>query len=306
MPITPQFIARGLAAMLLLAYPLAWGQIIYPVNGFQFLPLFPPTVIALAALAAICCGYNRIRANRHAARYILLLSGILLLLVPIHMLTAPTPSWGQYLPALLAGTLPLCCYFYAAELAVLLVPLMTLTWIMAVLVSLREYFLPPYRMYGVPGNYNWNATLIAVTGIFVLYALYRKTERCRRWRRLAIMAVPGLISLAIIYGCGSRGTWVGLGAALLLVVMVKWRRYRPWVLGLAAAAGIAAYATLLFFPTQLEHYFGDDVRIFLWQGDSALIRDHWLIGTSPARFENTFAAYIPEKYYLGRFTAARH
>jgi len=301
-----KIIAGLMVAAFLLMYPLAWMQVIEPVNGFQFLPLFPPFVMVMMAGAACLYNGRKLFDNLNNARYVLITTAAFFIVGLCQLFTHSFYNADQYLSSLTWCVFSLFFYLYAAESIAIMPMVMALIWCGTVMVSIRELFMPRQILFGVPGNYNWNATLLAVSAIFLLHYLYGRLSALSIWRRLVVLVFPAGLTLLLIYWCGSKGTWAGLAAGLLLYVIAVLRRYRRVLIGVAIAVGIGGYACLLFYPSLVEKVIRDDVRVSLWQGCSALIRDHWLTGTSPAGFESAYAEYIPEEYYLNKHAAARH
>lgn len=122
----------------------------------------------------------------------------------------------------------------------------------------------------------------------VVLALFlpRDTERWRRWRwAYALLAVPIAAGMITSF---ARGAWLGVAAAMVVVVLVT--RNRWLLIGLGVLA-VALIPILYLFRgvERLFSLFGSESgtgtsRIIIWQGALRVIRDHRLTGIGLDQF----------------------
>ena len=163
------------------------------------------------------------------------------------------------------------------------------------------------RFYGLPGNWNWNATLIALTLPFLCFGIYRyfrKHDKVSFWLS-AFVAFGGV---ALILYCQSKGTVLALIIACCSILILRYWRKMPWVYWLRTGIFLVVIGIILLwiFAEQLFIVFREDQRFFLWSGALGLIRENLWFGCGPDLFESAYAPHIPISYYLGRLVATLH
>ncbi|MHB9140089.1 MAG: O-antigen ligase family protein [Victivallaceae bacterium] len=139
------------------------------------------------------------------------------------------------------------------------------------------------------------------------------TKLCRHFKLSPLAAklniIVAVLSIYYIYLCDSKGVWVALFVALLLFYCVQGRnrllrRMLLWGV-IAVLAG-----TLIFLylggSSQAGAFMMRDVRMQLWSGTLALIRDNLFLGVGQPLFESAYASYNPVEYYLSFFATDRN
>lgn len=158
--------------------------------------------------------------------------------------------------------------------------------------------------YGVPGNWNWNAALIAVALPFFIYNSF--SQRCRFLYTSGMLLIIGGIYL--IFYCESKAVLLALTVSVFTVLLIRyWRKCPPaWWIRAGAFFIVVSILLLLLFKNYAVNALGEDQRLFFWEGALALIKRHWVIGCGPELFESAYAPYIPLDYFGGRLVSVSH
>jgi O-antigen ligase len=128
------------------------------------------------------------------------------------------------------------------------------------------------------------------------------------WRRrlYALACLPLFLALALTF---SRGAYLGVIAAALVVAwLVGRRRMALAVGGLAAAGGLVllADAALHFLPGRIGGLGSTLLRLGLWRSSLAMLRDHPVFGVGLDQFLPQYEFYIEPGNDYERFTAHPH
>lgn len=147
----------------------------------------------------------------------------------------------------------------------------------------------------VPGGTAGNQVIVGgwLAVCVALAAAGASAER-RPWRRaLAAAAAIGALGLGL---AGSRGAWVGVAAALAVLLLARRER---WMAVLSAAVlGVMLLAAVLgggesaekLAPSRVVQGSGA-ARIEIWRSTAALVADWPLLGAGPGRFLYVFPRY---------------
>jgi len=146
-----------------------------------------------------------------------------------------------------------------------------------------------YKLSFIPaGLYNWLPRLVSDTvhpnvmaGALVIliplllgWLLFAWGDRARG-ERMGLLLAVGFMLLVLLL-TKSRGAWIGLAAALVVLVWLRWH-WSALVLGLAAAwtvwAASLGWSTLLEVLTAYEALSGLEIRLEIWSRGLYMIRD---------------------------------
>ncbi|MDD5599736.1 MAG: O-antigen ligase family protein, partial [Victivallaceae bacterium] len=158
--------------------------------------------------------------------------------------------------------------------------------------------------YGIPGNRNWNAALIAATLPFLVYNVF--SLRYRFLYFIAILIMLGGIFL--LFYCESKAVFLALIISAATIFMTRYWRKWTWFFWLRAGVFLIIVSSLLLviFKGSIFNILKEDQRLFLWSGVLGLIKQHLWIGCGPEFFESAYAPHIPVDYYLGQLVSVRH
>jgi O-antigen ligase len=165
-----------------------------------------------------------------------------------------------------------------------------------------------YHYTGLPGNWNWNATLITTCTPFLVFLLYMRIKKIYGVRPAVIVSLfPVLFSLAIMTKCASKGQMLALLASIGVIVFCQVSfRIKKLLIGSGAVFGII-FLILLFTAgkSRFDNFVATDVRVPIWRGTINLIQDNLMYGTGMSRFESEYAPYQPLEYFLCKDAAER-
>lgn len=303
------FLSTVFFLLLLLAYPLGFGKVLFgSMPYFGDVPLFDLNALPFFAVALIFLrpGFlSGLWRKDGLSRGLLLATGAGILLAAVQQFRLPGPP-DRFCIALFYLLLPLAgcawadCWkrqlpFFFAGLALI-----------TLIINFNEFFhkLEPI---GLSGNWNWNQTLLAISLPFPFLLL------CRKHARLVILtaASSAVFLLWLLFPHNtSRAVILAVpGAALLLLCSRFGSNSRIRVLPaiLVAAGGVALFLTVMLAPpAPIAAELNADSRIQLWRGAFDLVNNNILFGVGPGRFEDVIPHYLPEDYFRTPFVADRH
>lgn len=130
-----------------------------------------------------------------------------------------------------------------------------------------------------------NLGLLFDRSIVLWAALCLLARRRRLWWPLALIFVPALI---FTY---SRGAWLAIVIAVLLLLCVLFPWGRWLALGLLVLAGLVAVGggAYVVHAFQAGHAGTIEQRLKIWKSAGAMIRDHPVLGVGPDNFIHYFA-----------------
>ncbi len=303
------FLSTVFFLLLLLAYPLGFGKVLFgSMPYFGDVPLFDLNALPFFAVALIFLrpGFlSGLWRKDGLSRGLLLATGAGILLAAVQQFRLPGPS-DRFCVALFYLLLPLAGCAWAdcwkRQLPFFLAGLALITLI----INFNEFFhkLEPI---GLSGNWNWNQTLLAISLPFPFLLL------CRKHARLVILtaASSAVFLLWLLFPANtSRAAIIAIpGAALLLLCSQLGATSRIRVLPaiLVAAGGVALFLIVMLAPpAPFAAELNTDSRIQLWRGAFDLVNNNILFGVGPGRFEDVIPHYLPEDYFRTPFVADRH
>jgi len=293
----------------LLFYPLVWGRVLtgrLPYWGE--LNLFTPGLIAL-----LCCSLLLFNSktlfdffSHRAARMIGMTFGFILLISLIQLIICYDGQINYLWSSVYWIAIPLFCAVNRRQVEKYLSPFMILLGLATVIQALQEFRFGNL-LYGIPGNWNWNATLIAVTFPFICLGVYRYF---RKYDKILPYLITFLVlaGIALILYCESRAAVLGLIVACCsILILYYWRKF-PLVYWLRVGMFLAVIGIILLglFKEQVFVILEDEQRLFLWRGAFGLIEQNLWFGCGPELFESAYAPHISADYYFGRLVTARH
>ena len=160
---------------------------------------------------------------------------------------------------------------------------------------------------GLPGNWNWNASLILVCTPFLLYEIYLHRDQLGGKTMGRILSgVVLAISLILFLKSNSRGAVLVLAvAAMIILFVLADSRRRKWILFGGCGLFFAAVAALLFvFPEKLVPLMSSEIRPALWESSLQMLKD-FPFGVGAESFEDRFIPYKTLEYFMNPHAALR-
>jgi putative inorganic carbon (hco3(-)) transporter len=185
-------------------------------------------------------------------------------------------------------------------------------------------FMRAYGTFNQPNPYAGYLGYLAPVAASLAIGGLGRWSTTRRTRDFWLFITCGAAALAFVAGIGmswSRGAWLGLGAGLLAVIILRSRRYAPVI---AAAVAVLVVALVLFgtawLPNSVTRRLSDlglysaDVdlahvevtddnfavleRLGHWQAGTAMFNDHPWLGVGVGNYGAAYPTYAPPHFYL--------
>ena len=272
------------------------------------------TIVLVTAGTALLFSQRVMAVYDHLPRGLLIAGGILLGIGVWHGLRHA----GQYSAAetgelFLSVAVPFCVCVFAREFKCLLPWYLTLFWLIDVVLGFVQYYGLHWFLFGLPGNINWNAALLAVTAPFAILTAWKWCPSEENWsvnslwRIGTFLLVTGVTIWQIVL-TDSRGTLLGIAAAGLLWVFLKLgHRARRLILFAVLALAIVGSIWFVFFASHeriLENLSRDE-RVFLANTTMSMIAEQPEIGFGAPSFEQEYLAFRRPEFFSMRHSAVR-
>lgn len=310
MPINEKKLSRAAqvktaAAWLLLSLPLAvhplfWVRVFSArVVAWDRVTLFSLSAMALVAVAVLMLtGLSELRRQCASSK----LNLLLVLFAAALLVQSLTRSFciGRRLEPeeWFLPLMPLAGMALSREIMRILPRWGTL--VLGVLIAFTVRF--PFYI-GLPGNWNWNLSLLAVL-LPAPILLWRGRPRQFWIPVLASSVFLGVFS-AFNPQLAPRGVIVGVivaSAALWLTWKLP-QRQRIFITIIGGAAGIAMFFSIWLGPADSSIR---SSRFWLWRGSVELAMKNGAFGCGAGQFEREINPYLPHEYYFSDFATNLH
>lgn len=138
----------------------------------------------------------------------------------------------------------------------------------------------------------------------VLAALIFWFSAKKTYQKILLLMAYCLL-LVVLYFTFSYGAWLGLGAALVFIIIYFWRLKIITGKQLLAIGSLCLFLGLIFISCQLNSEKLNNLfssprsswqsRLMVWQAAGEILKDNWLIGIGPGLFQEHYLAY--QKYF---------
>ena len=302
------------AVFLFLAVLMVCPGMLLCVPSWSFRFFETGTIVLVAAGAALLFPQRILDVYDHLPRGLLIAGGILLGIGVWHGLRHS----GQYSAAemgelFLSVAVPFAVCVFARELKRLLPWYLTLFWLIDVVLGFVQYYGLHWFLFGLPGNINWNAALLAVTAPFAILTAWKWCPSEENWsvnalwRNGTLLLVAGLTVWQIAL-TESRGTILGIGAAGSLWVFLKLghrgRRLTLFASLTAVIVGSLWFAFIIPHDRILENLSRDE-RVFLANTTMNMIAEQPEIGFGAPSFEQEYLRFRRPEFFSMRHSAVR-
>lgn len=286
-----------LVAALFASYPVA----LFVPMGTRFSLVFHLAAPWFAILTLVATAYLAItplpRAGRRAVPRRLGVVLVLWLYVALHVAAASAGRTADlFRIADTAGLVVLTALFAVGPRRLLPRRLdLLLLWLWcAQVVHCGFQALAGYEPVALAGNRNWAATLVAVLAPWACFALRRLGGPRRGMNaplaRILLQSAVVVVSLAIVYACHCRATWLGIALYALVLFMLKPCSWLGRVLLLTSLA-LVALGVIISAPEKVANAIESDIRIPLYASTLRMISEHPYLGVGPGNFGREFVAY---------------
>lgn len=291
-------------------YPLLYPGIIFPMEYQSLLILFAPGTLSLLAVVLCFTDSKKILMLFRCNILLTVLIGVVAGGCFLHYWLIPNYKFDYILSSLIWISVP--CFVALNHRAFE----KTIPYFLALLAFLNliqssKEALSNTLLYGIAGNWNWNGALIVISTPFLMLIIiklcryFKLNPLAAKWLNIII----AVLSIYYIFLCDSKGVWVALFVAALVFYCVQGRnRLLRRMLLWSAVAGLAGTLIFLYLggSSMVGAFMLRDVRMQLWAGTLALIRDNLFLGVGQPLFESAYASYNPVEYYLSFFATDRN
>ena len=160
-----------------------------------------------------------------------------------------------------------------------------------------------YLAQGTFAHHNYFGQFMMVSFIFTLSLVFY--QPLRKYRGFFILNFA-LILVALVYST-SRGSWLALAIAVMLFLLIKFRKYMKWLL--ISAVGFFAVLSLLVFVFKDSYLIGrllsigslgaNSDRLFLWDAAFTALKGSPIFGISPGNLPLMEQIYQNLQYTYG-------
>lgn len=211
---------------------------------------------------------------------------------------------GYYRPeylglSLLWVTIPAFAAVYRNDLERKLPVFLGIFWLFNVIICCLSESLIGV-MFGITGNWNWSATLMAVSLPFALRCV---PLHCKG--RKIYLAVICLITLFLLYYLQSRALVVSVAVTGAFWLFLKFRKFRiPMFAAAVISVAIAGFFAFRVFPEQTNNFLKREIRVEIWKGTLNMIKAY-PAGAGVVTFENSFIPFRTEEYFKNKHCSIR-
>ena len=306
--------AMTAAAFIFLAALLVCPGMLLCVPSWSFRFFETGTIVLAAAGTALLFPQRVMDVYDHLPRGLLIAAGILLGIGAWHGIRHA----GQYNAAetgelFLTVAVPFGVCVFAREIKRLLPWYLTLLWMIDVVLGFVQYYGLHWFLFGLPGNINWNAALLAVTAPFAILTAWKwcpsedNWSVNALWRNGTALLILGTTVWQIAL-TDSRGTILGAATAAALWGFLKLgRRERRLTLFAVLTAAIVGSLWFAFFVPheRILNELSRDERVFLANTTMNMIAERPEIGFGAPSFEQEYLRFRRPEFFSMRHSAVR-
>lgn len=306
--------AKTAAVFIVLAVLLVCPGMLLCVPSWSFRFFETGTVVLAAAGAALLFPRRVLSVYGHIPRGLVIAGAGLLGIGIWHGIRHA----GQYNAAetgelFLSVAAPFAVCVFARELKRLLPWCLTLLWLIDVVLGFVQYYGLHWFLFGLPGNINWNAALLAVTAPFAILTAWKWCPSEDNWsvNSLWRIGTGGLVAGVTVWQIAltdSRGTVLGIAVAGALWVFLK-LEHRGRRLTLFAVLSLAIVGSVwfaFFVPHgRILDELSRDERVFLANTTMSMIAEQPEIGFGAPSFEQEYLRFRRPEFFSMRHSAVR-
>ena len=290
-----------LLSLPLVVYPLFWVRFFRSrLVAWDRVTLITLPVLALfAAAVLLLTGFSRLRRKCASSGLDLLL--VLFAAALLVLSLARSLYFGRRLEPeeWFLPLMPLAGMALSREVLRILPRWGTLVLGVLIVFTLR---FPDYCI-GLPGNWNWNLSLLAV--LIPAPFLLRGMKAKRFWIPVAASAVFLLVFSVLKPALAPRGVIVGaiVASGALWLLWKLPRRQRIFITILGGAAGVAMLLSVWLGPADPAIR---SSRFWLWRGSVELALKNGVFGCGAGHFEREIPPWLPKEYFFSEFATDLH
>ena len=293
----------------LLFYPLSWSRLFLgrmPYWGEFY--AFTPGIFSLAVFVVLLSAPKTFTSffSSSFARFSGVLFAVFGVIASLQILLFHPGNINYLWSSLYWSVIPLFCAVNQKNIERILPYFMAFIALATLTLSCNYIFLNDECL-GLPGNRNWNGSLIAVTFPFISYLFYKYLGKINKvW--IFGTFILALVGIVLMVFCESKAALLSLVIAAGFILVLRYWYKIPlayWIRG-GFLLLIMTIILLVLFKNQVVGLIEEDQRIPLWDGVIGLIKNYPVTGCSPELFESAIAPHMSEDYYFGRFASIRH
>ncbi len=306
--------AMTAAAFIFLAALMVCPGMLLCVPSWSFRFFETGTIVLAIAGTALLFPQRVMTVYAHLPRGLIIAAGVLLGIGVWHGIR----HTGQYNAAetgelFLSVAVPFCVCVFTRELKRLLPWYLTLLWVIDVALGFVQYYGLHWFLFGLPGNINWNAALLAVTAPFAILTAWKWCHFEGSWSANSLWRIGsgGIVVGVTIWQIAltnSRGTVLGIAAAgaLWVFLKLKHRERRLTLFAVLTAAIVGSLWFAFFIPHErILDELSRDERVFLANTTMNMIAEQPEIGFGAPSFEQEYLKFRRPEFFSMRHSAVR-
>lgn len=202
--------------------------------------------------------------------------------------------------------LPLFGYVFRDALMRLMPYFLSLLWVANIVLSYIEIYKYKTIPFGIPQNVNWNASLLVVTTAFFIFLIFR-IFKSSRFLAALLSGIIFIIFIIPFLKCDSRGAYLGLAVAVIVMMLLKMKRSsrKIAVYAILATGLITSMLLIVSFKDNIAYIIKNDERPFFAKAAIEMIADEPFAGCGAPSFEQEYLKYRTADYFRLRLCADR-
>jgi len=293
----------------LLFYPLVWPRLF--TGRLEFwgeVNLFTPALLAILCYSLLLFDVKALSAffSSRPARLVGA-AFVFILFVSLIQLVICYPGYLKYWwSSVYWIAVPLFCAVNRREIEKYLPFFLTVLGLATLFQTSQELVFKRSPV-GIPGNWNWNASLIAVSVPFICYIIYKYSRRYYKVS-LPVAALLLIAATGLMFLCKSKAAILGLIIACGVLLILRYWKKIPGIywFRLGILFVVLGMIFLYLIRERIFIYLKNDQRLLLWGAALDLIGQKPWIGCGSDIFESFYGPCIPAAYYWGKLVSIRH
>ncbi len=283
-------------------YPLAWIRMFDFSNSIDRWFVFEGVEISI--LSCFCVGFSLLSMDRLNGFYqkykkvsFFILAWIALNILHFGIIDG---SIWNFFGGIGLVTIPLFIALYHQEFRKIFPYLMIFLLISSIFFIIRDGFFGKF-IYGLCGNLNWSATLLAISIPIIFY----RTKNITNLKFIAIFEDIFVVAMVWWIFTIPKGTILSIIiSTIAIAIILSWKFLNYKRLSyIICAILILTTVGIMVFNQQLSEMLAQDIRVYLWENGLKVFLQNPIIGCGYNFYSSTASPLMAVEYYLTRHAA---